>query len=353
MPHRCPFRPVPATLPARLASLALPGLLSVAPAAAQDPDVIGPETRYAAAAGVLTAFIEREMQDKGVPALSIALVDGNRIVWSRGFGVEKAGTTRPATANTVYRVGSVSKLFTDIGIMQLVERGVIDLDAPVTRYLESFAPANPFRTPITLRQLMSHHAGLVREPPRGHYFDDTAPTLAATVASLGSTTLVHAPGTTAKYSNAAIAAVGYLLERRSGEPFAKHLQRTVLAPLAMPNSSFEPSPELRSRTTDALMWAYHGRTFAAPTFALGMSPAGSMYGTMPDLGRFLMMLFDGGAAPGGRVLQRATLEAMWKPQFAPAGATRGSGIGFAVSALDGQRMIGHGGAIYGFATQLS
>ena len=133
------------------------------PARAQGPAVIGPTDRYAAVSVALTAFIEREMHDKRIPALSIALVDGQSLVWSRGFGVEDDSTKRPATANTVYRVGSVSKLFTDIGVMQLVERGLIDLDAPVQRYLPSFRPTNPFGTVITLRHLMSHDAGLVRQ----------------------------------------------------------------------------------------------------------------------------------------------------------------------------------------------
>ena len=184
------------------------GVCTAAPRArAQGPAVIGPVDRYAAVSQVLSAYIEHEMRDKGIPALSIALVDGSQIVWSRGFGVENAAHGTPATANTVYRVGSVSKLFTDIGIMQLVERGALDLDAPVQRYLPTFTPKNPGTTPITLRQLMSHFSGLVREPPVGHYFDDTSPSLARTVASLNRTTLVYAPGTTRKYSNAAVATV--------------------------------------------------------------------------------------------------------------------------------------------------
>ncbi|MCH2471297.1 MAG: beta-lactamase family protein, partial [Gemmatimonadetes bacterium] len=117
----------------------------------------------------------------------------------------------PASEHTVYRVGSVSKLFTDIAIMQLVERGELDLDAPVTTYLPDFAPENPFGTPITLRQLTSHRSGLVREPPVGHYFDPTEPTLAQTVASLSPTRLVYPPTERIKYSNAAIATVGYVL----------------------------------------------------------------------------------------------------------------------------------------------
>ena len=315
--------------------------------------VLGPVDRYAAVSQALTSFIETEMRDKGIPALSIALVDDQQVVWSRGFGMEDAKAGRAATAQTVYRVGSVSKLFTDIGVMQLVERGTIDLDAPVQRYLPSFHPKNSFGKPITLRQLMSHHSGLVREPPVGHYFDDTSPSLAATVASLNATSLVYAPGTTQKYSNAAIATVGYLLEKRSGVPFVAYLQRAVLAPMGLQSSGFAPTPALLAHVPQAQMWSYHHHDFPAPTFQLGMAPAGSMYATMPDLGRFISVLFNGGMGAHGRVIEAKTLAEMWHPQFAEAGATQGSGLGFQIGTVRGERTVQHGGAIYGFATQLA
>src|SRR5205085_5998865 len=128
-------------------------------------------------------------------------VDDRRIVWARGFGRADPGRGIPATAETVYRVGSVSKLFTDVAAMQLVEAGRLDLDAPIGRALPEFAPHNPFETPITLRQLMCHRSGLVREPPVGHYFDPAPPPLLEVVRSLNSTTLVVAPATHTKYSN--------------------------------------------------------------------------------------------------------------------------------------------------------
>ncbi|MBC8066304.1 MAG: beta-lactamase family protein, partial [Chlorobia bacterium] len=156
---------------------------------------------------MLEKFIEHEMRDKDLPALSIALVDDQQIVWAKGFGFADAKAKIPATAETVYRVGSVSKLFTDIAIMQLVEQGKLDLDVPVTRYLPDFHPRNPFGKPVTLRQLMSHRSGLVREPPVGNYFETTEPSLARTIASLNETKLVYAPETRTKYSNAAIATV--------------------------------------------------------------------------------------------------------------------------------------------------
>jgi D-alanyl-D-alanine dipeptidase len=200
---------------------------------------------------------------------------------------------------------------------------------------------------------MSHRSGLEREPPAGNYFETTEPTLAATVASLNGRELIYEPESRSKYSNAGIGVVGYVLEVLGREPFARYLQRTLLVPLGLRSSAFEPTPEIRSRLATGIMWAWDGRRFDAPTFQLGMAPAGSMYSTVLDLGRFLSVLFAGGQAPGGQILRRETLEQMWTPQFAPPNTRTGFGIGFAVSELEGTRRIGHGGAIYGFSTDLA
>ncbi|MBI4584503.1 MAG: serine hydrolase [Planctomycetes bacterium] len=325
-------------------------ILITPPAAAAEK--IGPAAEYAAAAAALESAIAREMRDHELPAVSIALVDGDRIVWAQGFGSADPAGQRPATAETVYRVGSVSKLFTDLGIMQLVERGEVDLDQPVAAYLPDFKPRNPFPKAITLRQLMSHRSGLVREPPAGNYFDPTGPTLAQTVASLNATALVYEPEARIKYSNAGIAVAGRVLERLKGKPFAECLEQAVLEPLGLVKSGFALTPAIGRDLARASMWTYGGRRFEAPTFQLGMAPAGSMYSTVIDLGRFLTALFNGGSGPKGRLVKPETLEKMWEPQFAAAGEKSGFGIGFAISQLEGRRRIGHGGAIYGFATEL-
>lgn len=328
---------------ATLASLALAWVACVSPnTAPARVEGFGPIV------AALSEYVEAEMQDKRIPGISIALVDGDEIVWAQGFGVAVPESGAPAAADTVYRVGSVSKLFTDIAVMQLVERGTVDLDAPVQTYLPEFAPGNPFGGAITLRQLMSHRSGLVREPPVGHYFDPTQPSLAQTVASLNETELVYAPESRAKYSNAGIAVVGYVLERLSGEPFAATVQRAVLEPMGLGASAFVPTPEVEQKLAQGLMWSYDGREFVAPTFELGMAPAGSLYSSVLDLGRFLTLLFEG----GGPVLAPATLQEMLTPQFAAAGARTGFGLGFAIGELAGHTSYGHGGAIYGFATQL-
>ena len=327
-------------------------LLSIACSVAGAADV-APRAGYGAVARALQPFIERELGDKQLPAISIALVDDQQIVWAQGFEYRDPATKAPATADTVYRAGSVSKLFTDIGIMQLVERGELRLDAPITEYLPDFQPKNPFGKPITLRELMSHRSGLVREPPVGHYFDPTEPSVAATVKSLNETSLVYEPGTHTKYSNAGITVVGYVLEQRNKEPYAKYLKRAVLDPMGLASSAFEPEPQLMRDLAKAFVWTYDGRIFEAPTFQLGIGPAGCLYTSVNDLGRFLSVLFAGGHSAKGQVLKPETLEQMWQPQFAKSGETEGFGIGFRLARFAGHRMVGHGGAIYGFATELA
>jgi serine beta-lactamase-like protein LACTB len=330
--------------------LLLAALAAPSPAAAQP--AVPPAEKYAPAVAALDALIAAEVDDKRLPALSVALVDDQRVVWARGYGFRDRGRTAPATAETIYRVGSVSKLFTDVAVMRLVEAGDLDLDAPVTNYLPDFKPAaEPDHEPITLRMLMAHRSGLVREPPAGNYFDPTGPTLAATVASLNGVPLIYPPGARVKYSNAAIGVVGYTLEKVRGEPFEKYVRRDVLDRLGMAASSFAPTPAVKNNLADAVMWTYHGREFPAPTFELGMAPAGCMYSTVLDLAKFASCLFAGGKAGDERLLKPETIERMFTPQFAGKDAKSGFGLGFYVDELDGHKRVGHGGAIYGFATQ--
>lgn len=301
----------------------------------------------------LATVIDEEMANKDLPLLSIVLVDKDGVVWSHGAGVDDAGSALPADNRTTYRIGSVSKLFTDIAVMQMVERGVVDLDEPVTTYLPEFRPDNPYGKPITLRLLMSHGSGLVREPPVGNYFDPDFPSLEATVASLNRTRLVYEPGTKTQYSNAGIAVVGRVVEKLSGRPFATALSDNILAPLGMRHSAFTPEEDVISRLPTAYMWSYQGDRTPAPTFELGMAPAGSMYSNMNDLALFMRALIGKGRGPGDRILQEETLQTMWTPQSDVAsGRNRSFGIGFGLGELDGEKSVSHGGAIYGFATQL-
>lgn len=325
---------------------------------APPPRAIGPAAGYEELTARLSEFVTAEMEEKRIPAMALALTEGDRIVWARGFGEAQPGV--PTDPDTLFRVGSVSKLFTDIAVLALHESGALDLDAEVAGLLPGFAPAGvPPEGGITLRRLMAHRAGLVREPPVGHYFDDKSPSLEATVASLNGVPLVFPPWSRQKYSNAGIAVVGRVLEHAAGKPFAEAVREAVLVPLGLDSSSFALASAPAERLARATMWCYDGREFPAPDFPLGMAPAGSMVSSVRDLGRFLTLL-AGGALPG--VLEEGALAEMWRVQFPEdpeAPDPTGFGLGFHRGRLEtgeGEetlRLVGHGGAIYGFSTELA
>jgi serine beta-lactamase-like protein LACTB len=304
----------------------------------------------------VTELILREIEAKNLDGVSIALFDNTRTIWSAGFGLARTEPEVLATPHTVYRVGSVAKLVTDVAIMRMVEGGRFDLDVPLADYVPDFQPANPFGDPITLRQLMSHYSGLVREPPVGHYFDPSEPTLAETVASINRTELVYRPGTRIKYSNAALAAAGYALELLEGRPFDDVIREVIFNPLGMVSSSFVPTPELDSRMADGVMWWVDGTKTPAPAFQIAMQPAGSMYSTVEDLATFGRVLLNGGTADGATIVSPETLEEMWTPQLVEPSPNWmfEVGLGFSlVSDFEGTLLARHGGGVYGFSTELS
>ena len=317
----------------------------------KQPNNIDVSSGYESIVNKLQDAIQYEIDSKDLNAISMVLVDDQKIVWAKGFGYEDPEKLIEADAYTVYRVGSVSKLFTDMAIMQRVEKGEISLDAPIQTYLPDFKPNNPFNKSITLRQLMSHRSGLLREPREGNYFADDGVSLKTTVESIVPSTLIHAPESKIKYSNAAIAVVGYTLEVLYQTPYVKYMQKHLLEKIGMSNSAFAPNRKINSKLAKATMWSFDNRIFTAPTFELGMIPAGSLYAPVTDLEKFMMMIFSNGMGSKEAVIQSETLAEMISPQFG-GDRTSGYGIGFGLSEHGGYQKIGHGGAIYGFSTQL-
>jgi CubicO group peptidase (beta-lactamase class C family) len=311
-------------------------LLLMSPLAAAD---------YAAVIPEFEAAVRAEMAEWQMEGIAVAWVDGGTTVYDAAFGEAKTGS--------VFRAGSVSKLFNAIAVMQLVEQGKLDLDAPIPA---DRLPANPFpgAPPVTLRQLLSHRSGLQRESTVGGYFDASEPTLEATVASLRGAVLVSPPGTENRYSNIGPSLAGQLAAEAAGTGFPVLQAGRIFEPMGMKSSGW-----LRGDIPGAALLQSHLRVadgkggFArrsTPVFDLGTIPAGNLYTTSSDLARFIAMLADGGDSPGGRVLKKETLDAMWEPQIDPKGTF---GLGFALGEWRGYRTVGHGGAVYGHSTALT
>lgn len=299
----------------------------------------------------LAPYIERQLREQGIPGAAIAVLDdrGGHDVrrWQQGFGRWRGDDGPAMPADAVFRVASISKLYTDTAAMVLAERGQLDLGAPVRNYLPEGMPQNPFGREVTLRMLMGHRAGVVRESPVGHYFDPGEPTLAATVASLSRTSLVHEPGSAFKYSNPGIGLVGEVVARVHGKPFEEAVRDLVLTPLGLADSDFAPRQDLLARQAHGAMWTYDGRTIPTPAFAFGYAPAANLRSTVGDLVTFAQSWF---LTATSRVLTPTMQWEMWKPGD---GGDRGCGLGFFVSPFEGTLKVEHGGAVYGFASVLA
>jgi CubicO group peptidase (beta-lactamase class C family)/D-alanyl-D-alanine dipeptidase len=314
------------------------------------PGRIAERREFNAAIAELERVITHELESKGIPSLSIAIEDRTGTIWTKAFGMADPGKKIAATPESVYRIGEVSGLLTEVAVMQLVEQGVLDLDAPLSTYVPEFTLQNTRAAPpereISLRQLLSARSGLVQEPPVGNYLDVTQPTLRDTVRSLNSTRL-EVPHGPPRFSNAAIAVAGHVVERAKGIAFADYMQRTILDPLGMNSSSFELTDAIKARLAKGRMRRSDLKESDAPVFRLGALPAVNMYATMPDLARFVHALIHG----GGKLLKPDTLNQMWAPQVRDAG--KGYGIGFHADQFYGRRRIWHEGSVYGFTTDFN
>ena len=295
--------------------------------------------------------VAQEVEDKRIPSISYIIVDRDGTLVEEHVVREDLAT--PLSADSVFRVGSCSKMFTTLSLMQLVERGLVDIDVDVSEYIPGFKPINPFSKQdavVSLRRLMSHTAGIVREPQSGHYLDDSSPSLERIVDELKGSTLKEDPSANVfRYSNAGIAVVGRVVELVSGVPFTDYVDEQILSPLGMKHSSFLRTDFVKEHLAPADMWSMKGDE-PAPVFDMGGAPAGNLFSTTEDMALFVRMLLRGGfSSEGEPIVRPSTLREMWTPI-----GRRGDawyGLGFGIGTVDHWLTVGHGGAVYGFATQ--
>lgn len=286
-----------------LAGLAGCSLAPVRPAAVARGD-------YEAARAYATKMIRYEMGKNAVAGLSIALVDDQRVIWAEGFGYADRERGIPATADTLYRVGSISKLFTAVAALQLAEQGKLDIDQPLGRYLPGFAikERTGDATAITPRQLMTHHAGLSRDRLKGFMNSEPRP-FAEVVNELHDDYAAYPSGLVFSYSNLGVALLGAAVQDISGRPFADYLRQSVLVPLGMRHSTFDTgisASPLAAR-------GYRGLA-AALEPPLRDVPAGGLNSSVAEMSRFMAMMFAGGTSGEQRILRAETLAEMLRVQ---------------------------------------
>jgi CubicO group peptidase (beta-lactamase class C family) len=294
---------------------------------------------------LMTEWVDRR---KG-PGAVVVVVTRDGPVFAKGYGFADIDAGKPFTADaTLVRPGSISKLFTGIAVMQLVDAGRLDLDSDVNRYIDFAVPVPAGGVAVTLRRLLTHRAGF-EEHLKGLFSRNHEP------APLGRWLAQNLPlrlfpgGDVEAYSNCGIALAGYVVERVSGVPFASYVQGHILDPLGMNHSTFrQPLPD------DLSLLMAKGRRAsdvpALPFFEVILAPAGGLTATGADMGRFVRALLNGGALDGARILSAARLDEMMAPQSAtPAGYL---GLVFVGTKVAGHDSIGHDGETMMFFSDL-
>jgi CubicO group peptidase (beta-lactamase class C family) len=305
----------------------------------------------------LQPLLERVIQEQKLPGFAIAVVEDNRVAYAAGFGVRNL--TRkddPITTRSLFHMASITKPFVATSLMQLVEGGKVDLDTPVVKYLPYFRIADERYTTITVRQMVTHTSGM---PDVDDYewdkpqYDDGA--LERYVRSLGTFRLVFAPGTQFRYSNMAFEILGDVVAKVSGETFDDYVQRHILAPLAMKDSTLlvkqaDPALLAWSHEMSERRGAFPSRVYP---YNRMHTPSSNLHSNVLDMARWTIANMNRGELDGARILRTSTYDVMWKPAAVFDGKPSPTGISWFLGEYRGTRLVTHGGGDTGFRTFLA
>ena len=316
-------------------------------------DLSAPELQ--AAIALVDAQLAREQRDRKIPGLSAGIVYDQALIWQRGYGYANLEKQIPADERSVYRVASITKLFTSTMLMLLRDAGKVNLDDPIEKYLPEFRIKSGFADarPPTFRQVASHAAGLPREGQQQRWATMDMPTSEELLASLASSELHLPTMTEPKYSNLGIALMGYALSKIAGVPYDQFVQERILQPLGMIDSSFE-----RNRYGDDhyAVGYYADQDVMKPSpywQEHGFRPAGGMYSTVADISRFIALQFSDAPAGGSQILGSSTLREMHMPVNVTPDFNSGFGIGFGIQRVANLKVIGHSGGLPGYTTNIA
>lgn len=290
------------------------------------------------------------MRHYGVPGVSVAVVDGGRVAWARGYGVEEVGTDRRVTAATLFQAASISKPVAALGALRLVERGDLALDEEVNGRLRSWRvpPSDALAgEPVTLRRLLTHSAGLTVHGFRGYASDEPVPATVEVLAGSGPSNSAPvvvdlAPGTEWRYSGGGYTVAQLLMEEVGGQPFPALMRALVLEPLGMRQSTYDQPLPLGLRPHAATGHRPDGQPVPGRYHTYPEMAAAGLWTTPADLARYIIGVQRARAGEEGAVLDAELAEAMLTP------AIGDWGLG---PQLDGEGSLvrfQHGGSNQGF-----
>ncbi|MGB7443222.1 MAG: serine hydrolase domain-containing protein [Coleofasciculaceae cyanobacterium] len=300
----------------------------------------------------IDTFFNEKMQTEHIPGAVFALVKDGKVFFSKGYGYADREKQIPISPDkTVFRVGSVSKLFTATAVMQLVEQGKLNLNDDVNNYLAQFHLKENYPKPVTVANLLTHTGGIEEN------FIGIAARSLAEITPLGEYLAKHLPpralppGEIIRYTNHGFALAGYLVEAVSQLPFASYIDQNILQPLGMTHSSFQLLPEISSDL--AVGYRYkHGNYRSLPTVYTNDTPSGALNATALDMVHFAIAHLQNGRYGNVRILQEATAQQMHQQHFTNHTKLPGLAYGFAERFQNGQRAIEHDGHIAGYRSRL-
>ena len=303
-----------------------------------------------------TWYITNKLIKNGkVPSVVIALVDDQEVVWQEAFGYADLEEQVFASADTIYRMGSISKPFTALAIMKLYEDGIIDLDAPITDYLPDFSLKTRFpdSDPITIRSILSHRSGLPVGSIRwlienSGIRDYERISLKELVDFLPDEYVSYPVGYRYQYSNLGFTILGRIIEVVTGSEFTVYMQENILNPLGMGESSFLSSPAIKGKMG---MGYYTDQSKAEPHPQLDYSdlPPANLYSTLSDMAKFVSFLFGEGEVNDKQIIQKETLEMMYVDYYSRPRDPCPLGLSWGLYSLSsGHIMVVHGGSVAGF-----
>lgn len=293
--------------------------------------------------------------------VAVVVVRGNSMVQCFCHGVADVASGRPVSEHTVFRIGSLTKTITAVAVMQLRERGLVDLDAPANDYLRAFqlVPASADFRPATVRHLLTHTAGVGYWRRGSDLFLHPGAGSGVTARSVlpvveyyrGGLRVDVEPGTRWVYSNHGFAALGQIVADVSGEPLDQYLRDHIFAGLGMDHTDLVLSEQLRANLATGYTLRRRGLTPVTPRDV--PTPAGGgLYSTIADLARYLTALRHGGANDHGRMLTADSLRTMFRPHFQPDPRVAGMALGFEPHQERGRVLLCKGGTVSGFLSAL-
>lgn len=309
----------------------------------------------------LRAIVMSVLSRRPVAGLAVAVVHEDGLAWLHTHGMADVERRVLVDEDTVFRIGSITKTMTAIAVMQLVEHGALDLDAPLQRYLRSFdlIPADPGFRPVTARHLLTHTAGVravrtavdLLRPALGWGSPAGRPVPSLAEYYRGGLRVDVDPGTRFGYSNHGFAVLGQVVEDVSGMTFDRYLRERIFAPLGMEHSDVLRSDRVRGRLATGYQPGRRGlsRVGDLENVALG---AGNVYSSTRDMVRYVTTLLAGGSGEFGAVLTPASVAVMMQPHYQPDARLPGFGLAFFRDTVGGQRVVAHDGIWKGFLSSM-